>query len=101
MYASCKSLEYLPLVSNLSVVVRSGRESLRHDLKYVPKVTMLLRIICWMRFLLTLTYIGQTGRPGPVTCNALWTKVKTLSHSGTGKGIKMKVTTTLSSYIRI
>jgi len=54
-----------------------------------------------MRFLLRLTYIGQTGSPGPVECNALWTKVKTLSHSGTGKGIKIKVTTTLSSYFGI
>jgi len=54
-----------------------------------------------MRYLLRLTYIGQTSRTGPVKCNALWTKVKTLLHSGTGKGIEMKLTTTLSSYIGI
>ena len=27
-----------------------------------------------------LIYIGQTGRPCPIKCKALWTKVKTLSH---------------------
>jgi len=35
-----------------------------------------------------LFYIGQTGRPCPMKCNALWTKSKTLSHSGTGMGIE-------------
>jgi hypothetical protein len=31
-----------------------------------------------------LTFIGQTGRPRPVKCNALWKKGKALFHAGAG-----------------
>jgi hypothetical protein len=46
------------------------------NLQVVYNNKNILRIIRQMRFLLRLTYIGQTGLLVQVKCNALWKKVK-------------------------
>jgi hypothetical protein len=56
--------------------------------------------ILWTR--LSLTFIGQTGRPCNVKWNSLRTKGKRLSYSGIqGWAFKMKVTLAVNSYIGI
>jgi hypothetical protein len=35
----------------------------------------------------SLSFIGQTGRPCSIKCNALWAKANTLFHTGAGMGI--------------